>query len=113
MKSSEQEKQRRIRELNDQFRKSFVGGRIVVTPGIQGLARDQIATVVQKVQTFDTFTSDNDPHREHDFGAFEIEGQKFFWKIDYYNLGLDGGSEDPSDPSITTRVLTLMFAEEY
>ena len=31
---------------------------------------------------FDQFTSDNNPHREHDYGSFEIVNRKFFWKID-------------------------------
>jgi hypothetical protein len=52
-------------------------------------------------------------HREHDFGSFELAGETFFWKIDYYNNDLVAGSEDPADPSKTTRVLTIMLAEEY
>jgi hypothetical protein len=32
---------------------------------------------------FDTFTNDNDPHRERDFGSFDLDGEKLFWKIDY------------------------------
>jgi hypothetical protein len=32
---------------------------------------------------------DNDPHGEHDFGAFEHEGQRIFWKIDYYAPDMD------------------------
>ena len=59
------------------------------------------------------FTTDNDPHREHDFGSFEIEGETYFFKIDYYALDMDGGSEDPADPEKTTRVLTIMRADEY
>ena len=47
---------------------------------------------------FDDFNEDNDPHREHDFGSFELEGEKLFWKIDYYDLAGDFGSEDPTDP---------------
>ena len=59
------------------------------------------------------FTEDNDPHKEHDFGAFEHEEQRFFWKIDYYDRDMIFGSEDPADPKATTRVLTIMLAEEY
>jgi hypothetical protein len=54
-----------------------------------------------------------DPYGEHDFGNFEVAGQKFFFKIDYYDPNLEFGSEDPGDPQKTTRVLTIMLAEEY
>jgi hypothetical protein len=56
---------------------------------------------------------DNDPYSEHDFGSFEIEGDKFFWKIDCYDKTLEFGSPDPTDPSVTTRLLTIMLASEY
>ena len=55
----------------------------------------------------------NDPHKEHDFGSFEIAGRKFFFKLDYYDLAMEFGSEDPADPAKTMRVLTIMLAEEY
>ena len=29
-----------------------------------------------------------DPHREHDFDSFELEGEKLFWKIDLYEREL-------------------------
>ena len=50
------------------------------------------------VQSFSNFTKDNDPHGEHDFGSFEIEGETYFWKIDYYDLAMQFGSENPADP---------------
>jgi Protein of unknown function (DUF3768) len=62
---------------------------------------------------FGDFTPDNDPYGEHDFGCFELGACKFMWKIDYYDQRCEFGSEDPSDPRRTTRVLTLMLASEY
>jgi Protein of unknown function (DUF3768) len=57
-------------------------------------------------------SSDNDPYKERDPGAF-VHGNRIFWKIDYYDTTLTKGSEDPSDPKQTVRVLTIMLASEY
>ena len=103
----------RVRVLNDNFRSTFVGGRVLMTQGVDALPIDTKARVILAVQRFDEFSPDNDPHREHDFGSFEVEGETYFWKIDYYALDMDGGSEDPADPEKTTRVLTIMRADEY
>jgi hypothetical protein len=105
---------KKIARLNDFCRTAMgVAGRVVQTQGICALPlRDQSA-IREKVETFDEFTPDNDPHREHDFGAFEHAGEKIFWKIDYYDPTLTKGSEDPSDPRQTVRVLTIMLASEY
>jgi hypothetical protein len=68
---------------------------------------------MQRVTTFDDFTPDNDPYGEHDFGSFEADGHKVFFKIDYYDKALAYGSENPADPAVTERVLTIMLASEY
>ena len=99
--------------LNDNFRSTFVGGQVVMTAGRRCPAVDTKARLLLAVQSFSNFTKDNDPHREHDFGSIEIEGETYFWKIDYYDLDMSVGSEDPADPSKTTRVLTIMRADEY
>jgi len=105
----------RIRELNDQLRTTFLQrhGRVLITSGVDSLDIQKKVRITAKVKSFDDFESGNDPHRQHDFGSFEIDGQTIFWKIDYYTPTLDGGSEDPADPDVTTRVLTIMLAEEY
>ena len=103
----------RIRELNDQFRATNIGGRVMMTAGVAALSEDARREVLNRVRTFDAFTSDNDPHKEHDFGSFEVAGKKVFWKIDYFDAAMEFGSEDPADPSKTTRVLTIMLASEY
>jgi len=104
---------RRIRLLNDNFRTSFVGGQVVMTQGVHALPIDTKARVLLAVQSFDNFTKGNDPHGEHDFGDFQIAGETYFFKVDYYAHDLDGGSEDPADPEKTARVLTIMRADEY
>ncbi|HTV27699.1 MAG TPA: DUF3768 domain-containing protein [Xanthobacteraceae bacterium] len=103
----------RIRLLNDNFRSTFVGGRVLTTAGVAELPVDLKARLFLAVQSFNNFTSDNDPHGEHDFGEIELGGETYFWKIDYYDADCRFGSEEPSDPQQTTRVLTIMRADEY
>ncbi|WP_338695246.1 DUF3768 domain-containing protein [Bradyrhizobium sp. 26S5] len=103
----------RIRELNDAFRCTFHGGRVMMTSGVYELPDCVKAEALVQVAKFSEFSADNDPHDEHDFGSFDLVGRKFFWKIDYYDKELLNGSEDPGDPERTTRVLTLMLAWEY
>lgn len=104
----------KIARLNDLCRTAMgITGRLVQTEGICALPLATQSAIRERVETFDAFTPDNDPYGERDFGAFEIDGISIFWKIDYYNRDLTGGSDDPSDPKQTTRVLTIMLASEY
>jgi hypothetical protein len=102
-----------IRVLNDTFRSTFVGGRVLMTQGVDALPLDTKARVLLAVQSFSDFTKENDPHGEHDFGSFDLDGTTYFFKIDYYSPDMQGGSECPDDPSVTARVLTIMRADEY
>ena len=116
----------KIAELNDRFRKSALTidpvaislGRKFMTSGIRALGLPATVEIAERVAAFDNFTGDNDPHGEHDFGSFEHDGKKIFWKIDYcdrasFGTGRDMGSEEPSEPAQTLRVLTIMLASEY
>jgi DNA-directed RNA polymerase subunit RPC12/RpoP len=106
-------KRETIAMLNDAFRRSFAGGKVVMTCGVDELPDMVKAEALCAVAAYRTFTDDNDPHGEHDFGNFELCGRKFFWKIDYYDRDVRNGSDDPSDAERTTRVLTVMLASEY
>jgi len=85
----------------------------LLTSGVQSFGEPFVAMAILAVRSFDRFTQDNDPYGERDFGSFDLRGQKLFWKIDYYDLTLTSGSEDPCDPAKTQRVLTVMLASEY
>ena len=103
----------RIRELNDAFRMTFSGGKVVMSESVAKLPDMVRATALRAVAEFSSFDTANDPYSEHDFGAFELCGRTFFWKVDYYDKQCEYGSEDPANPDVTTRVLTLMLAEDY
>jgi len=82
---------------------------MMLTRGVQGLKN--IGRLVESIRWYSTFTPDNDPYGEHDFGTLQFEGQKIFWKIDYYDQKLERW-EDPVSPKCK-RVLTVMLADEY
>jgi len=103
----------KIRALNDAFRTTMTGGRVMLTAGVDALPPDVKAVVIRRVATFSDFNAGNDPYAEHDFGSFSLAGRRFFFKIDAYDPNMEFGSEDPADPAKTIRVLTIMLAEEY
>lgn len=103
-----------IATLNDNFRKSFIGGQVLLTAGIAAMSSEDKANIISLVQNFDNFNEDNDPYKEHDFGSFDYKGNKIFWKIDYYyRFNTHFASENPADISKTLRILTILLAEEY
>lgn len=53
------------------------------------LEEDDLQAVVSLVRSFTDFTKDNDPYGEHDFGMVEHQGEKYFWKFDYYDQKME------------------------
>jgi hypothetical protein len=103
----------KIRALNDELRQHLIGGLAVMTPGVAALGPKVVDRIVETIAVFDDFCNANDPHEEHDFGAFEVEGEIIMFKIDYYDSTLARHSPDPADPTVTERVITIMLASEY
>jgi hypothetical protein len=112
----------RIAAQNDRFRTTFgadhsISGKILFTQGVAALSVAVQTKATQQVQTFCVFNDDNDPYRDHSFGAFDLmvdgTNTKFFWKIDLYDAAYKYGSPDPARTHVTRRVLTVMLASEY
>ncbi len=98
----------KIARLNDRFREMAVD--VIVTKGvIHGVPN--VIGLLKKVERFDGFNEDNDPHGEHDFGSLNWYGALIFWKIDYYESEYQFWC-DPLSPHCK-RVMTVMLAEEY
>jgi hypothetical protein len=102
-----------IAGMNDLFRKTMIRTprhKIVLT---EGVATSPIREkVIDAVRSFDTFTSDNDPYEEHEFGMVVVDGEKFFFKIDYYDVEFEYGA-DPHEDKDLALALTIMRADEY
>lgn len=103
----------KVRALNDAFRTAGPDGHWIITSGVQAFGGLKVALIVNLVRIYDRFTPDNDPYGEHDFGSLDLGAAKLFWKIDYYDRSMEGGSENPANPEVTTRVMTIMRADEY
>ncbi|WP_254601848.1 DUF3768 domain-containing protein [Sphingomonas bacterium] len=86
---------------------------MIVTRSVAAMGQDSLNAIFAALRSFDAFDADNDPHGEHDMGSLEMGDVSLLWKIDYYDRALQYASPDPSNPAVTTRVLTIMLAEEY
>jgi hypothetical protein len=106
-------KTKAIRALNDELRQNFTTGTALITAGVAALGAETVSRIVKTIGVYDDFCHANDPYEEHDFGSFKVDGHTVFFKIDYFDKSRSYRSPDPSDPSLTERVITIMLAEEY
>jgi Protein of unknown function (DUF3768) len=100
----------KIAELNDHLRRTFTGGRVLMTAAVAALDPSAQIELLERVRSFVDFSADNDPHREHDFGVVTVEGERYFWKIDLYE---EPEVKDSNGERVVNRVVTIMLAEEY
>ena len=107
------EDKNRVRALNDDFRSALVVGSAIITTGIAALGGEKVERLVRVIATFNEFCSEDDPYGEHDFGAFDFDGTKVMFKINYLNKEIESDFGNPADSSQAERVITVMLAEEY
>ena len=102
-----------IAALNDSLRKTGAGGTIMITEGVRRITGFRAEALAAALANFKEFDLDNDPHGERDFGDLTLWGYDLLWKIDYYDTDLKYGSDDPANPAVTHRVLTVMLASDW
>ena len=98
-------KTEQIRELNDRLRQNFSEGTAVLTCGVAALGAEAVARIVKTIAAYDDFCQANDPHQEHDFGAFEADGHVIFFKIHYFDKTL--AYHSPCRVATNGRALTV------
>jgi hypothetical protein len=104
----------RIARLNDELRTHGRGGQIVITRGVHELTGPDVCDLFRALAAFSDFDADSDPHGERDYGMFDFNGREVMFKIDYYSdAQFQWGSNDPANPDVTERVLTVLLPEEY
>lgn len=94
-----------IAAKNDLCRTTFFFCKVLLTKGVANSSDKE--AIITGVREFNNFNPDNDPYGEHDFGAIEVNGSKYFFKFDYYDSNYEFYQENGN------RVLTIMKASEY
>jgi hypothetical protein len=82
-------------------------------PTVAHSAPERVAALRAALGSYSEWDPGNDPYHEHDFGAFELFGERLFFKIGYYHPDHDTHAPDPASIETCRRVLTIMLAEEY
>ena len=109
----------RIADLNDRCRQGLdPTGRIVITTAcLATLAGEggKVAEIFAQAEIMAAirryvFRPEDGPYRAS--GDLLISGHAVRFKIDCYDLTLEWGSEDPADPLVTTRVMTIMLPSD-
>lgn len=112
---TDDEKTARIRELNDELRTLGTGKNIraVMAGSLAHDTEEFQAAATRAMRNFTDFNLGDDPYGQHDFGAFNVEGKRMMFKIDYFSLDEENASDHPEDPNVTIRVLSLFYADDY
>ena len=81
--------------------------KLIFSHTVGALNSDDRVELLKAVRDFEDFPEGDDPYGEHDFGAINFRGIKYFFKFDYYDESYDYGETNGN------RVLTIMEAGDY
>jgi hypothetical protein len=96
---------------NDRLRTTFKGGTLFISEGVWALGLLAADQILKAVKSFGDFSREDDPRGEHDFGRFEVAGQKLVWKIE---CELDAAEHGRTGyPGAIKRALLIMLEEEH
>ena len=109
----------RIAALNDRCRQGLdPTGRIVITAAClatfagEGGKVAQILAQAELMAAIRRYVFRPEDGRERARGDLFVAGHAIRFTIDYYDLPLEWGSEDPADPLVTVRVMTIMLPSD-
>jgi Protein of unknown function (DUF3768) len=106
------DKLERICELDDNLRKSFSGGEVVLTASVAALPNMVKAAVLDQVALFEVFNEENDPYGMHDYGSFDYRSREFFFKIEFFTLEPSDVPLDLTDPKKALRIMTVGLVQD-
>lgn len=109
----------RIAALNDRCRQGLdTTSRIVITAACIATLAEERGKVAQILAQADLMAAIRryvfrpEESRERARGDLVVAGHAVRFTIDYYDLTLEWGSEDPADPLVTVRVMTIMLPSD-
>ncbi|UWR62781.1 DUF3768 domain-containing protein [Phaeobacter inhibens] len=105
-----------LAQQNDAFRAVFPApqnaGRWFHTQSVAAMGPTFVLKAYAAIGSYDDFNTDIDPYGDHAMGKFTIDGETVWFKIDCYDVDYRYGSDQPDNPEMTRRVLTVMLSRD-
>ena len=99
--------------LNDRFRQGDRSlGEYKLSRQVLALPKHKQKQLFKELQEFSDFNPQNDPSGDRSRGEIVMDNFTYIWKIDYLDTTMTMVSDDPADPSVTTRVLSIIRTGE-
>jgi hypothetical protein len=103
----------KIAMLNDKLRKEGDTSRGVIAVTTGASASGNVSAIMKAVREYDDFIDDSDYVDDHDFGMVTVDGENYYWKIDYFDSPeCECLADDPADESVY-RLLIIMRTQEF